>query len=75
MKTVKQLVKLYDTGDLDGVVKQLRRYGTITRDTSFDVDTGYHAGAHRVCEVDYSGMQWNFALHNGEVKRVGYHYA
>ena len=75
MLTKAQLLKAYNKGSLDEVVKELRRYGYISADKSFDIDEGYHKGAHRVCHIEYKGMEWKFSLHNGEVKSVGYKYA
>ncbi len=67
-----QIVKSYNKGYIDDVVKQLRMYGTITADTSFDMEDGYHAGAHRVLTIQHHGMDWEVHMHNGEVKTLGY---
>jgi hypothetical protein len=68
----KQLLKAYEKGYIDDVIKQLRTYGTITRDHSFDIEDGYHAGAHRVLSIEHHGIYWDVELHNGAVKSVGY---
>lgn len=70
----RQIIKAYNSGFLDDVVKQLRTYGTITEDKSFDIDEGYHAGAHRVFHVSHHGIDWEVSMHNGEVKGVGHNH-
>lgn len=67
-----QLLKAYNKGYIDDVVKQLRTYGTITQDKSFDIDEGYHTGAHRVFTVQHHGYVWDVHMHNGEVTTLGY---
>lgn len=67
-----QLIKAFNKGYLDDVVKQLRTYGTITKDKSFDIADGYHAGAHRVFSVQHHGYSWEVHMHNGEIKTLGY---
>lgn len=74
MLTKAQLLKAYNKGSLDEVVKELRRYGYISADKSFEIDAGYHQGSHRVCHVEYKGIDWKFSMHNGEVKSVGHNY-
>jgi hypothetical protein len=68
----RQILKAYDKGYLDDVVKQLRTYGTIQVDKQWDEPEGYHAGAHRVMQFDHHGINWEVHLHNGEVKQLGH---
>lgn len=72
--TKQQLKKAFDRGYLDDVAKQLRTYGTITADKSFDIAEGYHAGSHRVTEFLHHGIRWGLTMHNGEVKAVEYNH-
>jgi hypothetical protein len=68
----RQILKAYDKGYIDDVVKQLRTYGTIARDHSFDIQDGYHAGSHRILSITHHSIEWSVELHNGNVKLVGY---
>lgn len=67
-----QLISLYQRGDLEGVRKQLLRYGKITHDKSFDIESGYYKGANRDINVMHHGLLWNFSMLNGEVRSLGY---
>lgn len=68
----RQIVSAYNKGQLDEVAKQLRKYGTINRDKSWDEESGYYAGAHRVMHIIHHGHEWRLTLWNGEVKELGY---
>ena len=68
----KQLISAYNKGNLDDVAKQLRMYGTIFDDKSFEIESGYHVGHHRMMKIKHHDIEWNIALHNSEVKSVGY---
>lgn len=70
--TKKQLISAYNKGHLDDVAKQLRMYGTIFDDKSFEIESGYHVGHHRIMKIKHHDIEWNIELHNGEVKLVGY---
>lgn len=67
-----QIIRAYNKGLLDDVAKQLRRYGKITVDKSFEIESGYHVGHHRVMHFEHHGFEWEVHFHNGEVKHLGY---
>lgn len=67
-----QMKKAYNLGHLDDVVKQLRTYGTIAKDKSWDENKGYYAGSHRVMHIVHHNLEWEVHMHNGEVTRLGY---
>lgn len=68
----RQIISAYNKGYLDDVAKQLRTYGKITFDKSWNEDSGYYAGSHRVYHIDHHGYVWRLAMHNGEIRKVGY---
>jgi hypothetical protein len=70
--TKQSIVKAYNRGHIEDVAKQLRMYGTITHDKSWNESSGYYAGAHRVLHITQHGYTWEIHMHNGEVKRLGY---
>lgn len=72
MLTKTQLTKNINSGDFDGVTKELRRYGKIIRDVSWDYDEGFYKGANRCFHVDYKGLFWGISMLNGEVREVSY---
>jgi hypothetical protein len=72
MLTKPQLIKALNTGDFEGAVKELRRYGSIIRDVSWDCDEGFYKGANRCLHIDYKGLFWRVSMLNGEVREVGY---
>ena len=71
MFTKAQIKKAYHDGWLDDVAKDLLRYGTIIKDHSFSIDSGYHAGEHREYQIEHHGIAWSIEKHNGEVVTVG----
>jgi len=71
MMTKAQIKKAYIDGWLDEIAKELTRYGTIIKDYSFEIESGYHAGSHRVLEIEHYGIAWIIEKHNGEVKTLG----
>lgn len=71
MLTKTQIKKAYKDGWMDEVAKELVRYGTITNDHSFDINSGYHAGSHRQTDFIHHGIQWRVEKHNGEVVTLG----
>lgn len=70
MLTKTQLIKAFNAGDLEGVTKELRRYGKIIRDVSWDCPDGFYAGANRSFHVEYKGLIWQFLMINGDVSRL-----
>ena len=70
--TKPQLIKALNAGDLEGVTKELRRYGSIIRDMSWDCDDGFYKGSNRMFHVTHQGLVWNVEMLNGEVLRLGY---
>lgn len=72
MLTKTQLTKNINNGDFDGVTKELRRYGSIIRDVSWDCDEGFYKGANRCFHVDHKGLLWRVLMLNGEVREVSY---
>ena len=70
--TKTQMIRAYNKGLLDDVAKQLRRYATITSDKSFEIESGYHKGHHRVTNFAQHNLNWEVHFHNGEVKQLGY---
>lgn len=72
MLTKPQIKKAYKEGWLDNVAKELVRYGTITKDHSFEIDSGYHAGSHRQTNFLHHGIEWQVEKHNGEIKSIGH---
>lgn len=71
--SVTALKRAVDQGsDMESVAREILRYGSIIKDKSWDVDSGYHAGAHRVRQVSYSGLMWRIVMHNGALKSLGY---
>ena len=67
-----QIKKAYKDGWLDEVAKELVRYGTITNDHSYEIESGYHAGSHRQTEITHLGIGWIVEKHNGEVKSLSH---
>ena len=72
MMTKAQIKKAYKDGWLEEVAKDLVRYGTITKDHSFEIDSGYHAGSHRQTDFLHLGINWRVEKHNGEVISVSH---
>lgn len=70
--TKTQLLKAFKNGQLDEVSKQLRRYGKIVNDSSYEIESGYYIGSHRDTTIVHHGFVWELNLHNGEVKYVEY---
>lgn len=70
--TKTQLLKAFDKGQLDVVAKQLRMYGKIVHDTSYEIESGHYKGSHRDLNIIHHGFTWDLNLHNGEVKYVEY---
>ena len=70
--TKTQLLKAFKNGQLDEVAKQLRRYGKIVHDTSYEIESGHYKGSHRDLNINHHGFTWDLNLHNGEVKYVEY---
>ncbi|MNK14393.1 hypothetical protein D3C87_325130 [compost metagenome] len=46
---------------------EARRYGNIQIDSSYDIDDGAHAGAHRIITIEHHGVALMFHMHNGNV--------
>lgn len=70
--TKTQLLKAFKNGQLDEVAKQLRRYGKIVNDSSYEIESGHYKGSHRDLNIIHHGFTWELNLHNGEVKYVEY---
>ncbi|QBQ74449.1 hypothetical protein BcepSauron_069 [Burkholderia phage BcepSauron] len=70
MLTKAELITAFKAGSLDEVAAECRRYGTITKDHSFDVAEGRYAGAHRVTGFSHYGINWEVRKHNGNVTSV-----
>ena len=70
--TKTQLLKAFKNGQLDEVAKQLRRYGKIVNDSSYEIESGYYMGSHRDTTIVHHDFVWELNLHNGEVKYVEY---
>ena len=70
--TKTQLIQMLNNGDFEGTVKELRRYGRIIRDVSWDCEEGFYAGANRAFHIDHKGLIWEIEMLNGEVRRVSY---
>jgi hypothetical protein len=68
--TKRQLIKAHNTGDLEGVRKQLTTYGTITADASFEIESGHYAGANRITHFTHHGDPWRVDMLNGEVRSL-----
>jgi hypothetical protein len=64
------IVSEFNKGNLDVVAKQLKMYGNITKDKSFDVDSGIYAGSHRKTSIEHHGIVWEVKMHNGKVISV-----
>lgn len=72
MLTKRQLIEALNFGMFDEVLKECRRYGDIISDRSFDIETGYYAGANRIFTIKYKNLYWRFEMLNGEIRRVAY---
>lgn len=72
MLTLNQIKKHIENGHLMEAYKEVRLYGAMVRDKEFTVESGHHAGAHRVMRLQYKGVEWGFSMHNGEVIRGGW---
>lgn len=70
MLTKRQLVAAFNKGDLETVCKECRRYGKITKDKSWDEETGHYKGANRVFYIEYKNIEWRFEMLNGEITRT-----
>jgi len=72
LATKTQLIKMLNDGEFDGVLKDLRRYGKIIRDVSWDCPEGFYKGANRAFHIDYKNLAWGVEMLNGEIRRLGY---
>jgi hypothetical protein len=72
MLTKTQLIKNINNGDFDGVLKELRRYGTISKDVQWECEEGFYKGSNRMFHVTHHKLVWNVEMLNGEVRRLGY---
>lgn len=70
--TKRQILKAYNDGDLEACKTQLVRYGVITKDTQFDIESGRYAGANRIYTINHHGMVWRIEMLNGEVRALGH---
>lgn len=70
--TKRELIKGLNDGHFDLVLKELRRYGKIIRDKSWDCDDGFYKGSNRCFHVDYKNLLWRCLMINGEIIRLGY---
>jgi hypothetical protein len=65
-----KIVSEFNKGNLDVVAKQLKMYGKIRKDKSFDVDSGIYAGSHRKTSIEHHDIVWEVKMHNGNVISV-----
>ncbi len=68
--TKAKIISAFKKGDIDMVAKQLKMYGNITKDKSFDVESGRYAGCHRNTTIEHHGIVWEVKMHNGNVISV-----
>lgn len=68
-----KILSSFKKGEIDIVAKQLKMYGTITKDISFDVDSGRYAGSHRKTWINHHSIEWEVKMHNGNVISVTKH--
>lgn len=66
----RQIVSVFNKGLLDEVSKELKKYGTITKDKSFEMLDGRYAGFHRVTEICHHSINWTVRMYNGDVVSV-----
>ncbi len=72
MLTIKQLIAAFNIGDTEGVYSELRRYGTIAGDNSWEETDTSAPGMYRAMLIDYLGYRWEVLVRNGEVRDLGY---
>lgn len=66
----RQIVAAFNKGLLDDVSKQLKKYGMITKDKSFEMLDGRYAGFHRVTDFNHHSIKWTVRMCNGDVVSV-----
>ena len=66
----RQIVAAFNKGLLEDVAKQLKKYGTISKDKSFEVLNGRYAGFHRVTGINHHDINWTVSMYNGDTISV-----
>lgn len=72
MLTKSQALKMFNDGNIDEVVNEVRRYGKIVSDTKWIETEGFYAGDNRLMVLSWHGMRWEIEMRDGDIKMISH---